>query len=167
MMNHKADVVAIFAGDVEQSQKVAIEEAKKHFFIPPSEDNDIAIANAFCKANEANIASGVAFRSVNRNGGTAVLIANSHLGQIGHYLFGNWGKTTGGKLIGKMNPPAWVKNCLFYSEFPEARNWDRFAETCLDRVCFPSQWAEVIGRLMEWHGTKAKVAVFPDATNQL
>ena len=167
MMNHKADVVAIFAGDVEESQKVAIEEAKKHFYVPPSEDNDITIANAFCKANEANIASGVAFRSVKKEGGTAVFIANSHLGQIGHYLFGNWGKTYGGKVLGKMSPPENVKHCIFYSEFPEARNWDRFADKDLNRCFFPSQWAEVIGRLMEWHGTKAKVAVFPDATNQL
>lgn len=167
MMNHRAEVVAIFAGDVEESQKVAIEEAKKHFYVPETTDNDITIANAFCKANEANIASGVAFRSVTRSGGTAVLIANSHLGQIGHYLFGNWGRSFGGKVMSKMSPPEWVKHCIFYSEFPEARNWDRFADKDLPRVCFPSQWAEVIGRLMEWHGTRAKVAVFPDATNQM
>jgi hypothetical protein len=60
-----------------------------------------------------------------------------------------------------------VRHCLFYSEYPEARNWDRFADQDLDRVFFPSQWAEVIGRLMEWHGTKARVAIFPDGTNQL
>lgn len=167
MMNHKTEVAGIFAGDVEESQKVGIEAAKKHFFVPPTEDNDISIANAFCKANEANIASGVAFRSVKREGGTAVFIANSHLGQIGHYLFGNWGKTYGGKVMNKMSPPEWVQHCIFYSEFPEARNWDRFADKDLNRVFFPSQWAEVIGRLMEWHGTRAKVAVFPDATNQL
>jgi lactate racemase len=167
MLNHKAEVVDVFAGDVEESQKAGIEVAKKHFYVPPVEDNDISIANAFCKANEANIASGVAFRSVKREGGTAVMIANSHLGQIGHYLFGNWGKTTGGRVLGKMAPPDWVKHCVFYSEFPEARNWDRFADSSLNRICFPSQWAEVIGRLMAWHGTKARVAVFPDATNQL
>lgn len=167
MLNHRAEVVAVFAGDVEASQKVAIEEARKHFYVPPTEDNDITIANAFCKANEANIASGVAFNSVTRNGGTAVLFANSHFGQIGHYLFGNWGKTYGGKVLSKMSPPPWVNHCIFYSEFPEARNRDRFADNDLPRVFFPNQWAEVIGRLMEWHGTKAKVAVFPDATNQL
>jgi hypothetical protein len=66
-----------------------------------------------------------------------------------------------------MSPPPWVNHCIFYSEFPEARNRDRFADNDLPRVFFPSQWAEVIGRLMEWHGIQAKVAVFPDATNQL
>jgi nickel-dependent lactate racemase len=167
MLNHKAEVVAIFAGDVEASQIVAIEEAKKHFLVPPTGDNDITIANAFCKANEANIASGVAFNSVTRRGGTAVLVANSHLGQIGHYLFGNWGRAYGGKVLSKMSPPEWVKHCIFYTEFPEARNRDRFVDKDLDRVTFPSQWADVIDQLMVWHGTSAKVAVFPDATNQL
>lgn len=167
MMNGRTEVVAIFAGDVEASQKVAIEEVKKHFFVPESNDNDIAIVNAFCKANEANIASGVAFRSVSRNGGTSVFIANSHLGQIGHYMFGNWGKSFGGKLWNKMSPPDWVQHCIFHTEFPEARNRDRFTEKDLGRVFFPSQWAEVIGLLMQWHGTKAKVGVFPDAASQL
>ncbi|OGO38343.1 MAG: hypothetical protein A2147_10635, partial [Chloroflexi bacterium RBG_16_57_8] len=93
MMNHKTEVVAVFAGDVEAAQKVAIEEAKKHFFVPDTSDNDIAIVNSFCKGNEANIAVPVGFRAVKDHGGTAVIIANSHLGQIGHYLFGSWGKS--------------------------------------------------------------------------
>ncbi len=139
----------------------------KHFVVPESSDNDIAIANAFCKANEANFAMSVAFRSVKRSGGTAVVIANSHLGQIGHYLFGAWGKSYGGRMWHRMSPPEWVKHFLFYTEFPEGRNRERFAERDLERVFFPSQWAEVVGRLMEWHGTKAKVAVFPDGTSQL
>ena len=167
MMNHKAEVVAIFAGDVEKSQKVAIEEARKHFYVPDTDDNDIAISNAFGKANEANIAVPVAFRSVSKKGGTAVVICNSQLGQIGHYLFNNWGMSYGGKVLSKISLPEWVRHCIFYSEFPEARNRYRFADQDLDRVCFPSQWAEVIGKLLEWHGTKAKVAVFPDGTNQL
>jgi nickel-dependent lactate racemase len=167
MMNHKTEVVAIFAGDVEMSQKVAIEEAKKHFYVPETNDNDIAISNAFGKANEANIAVPVSFRAVTKAGGTAVVIGNSHLGQIGHYLFNNWGRSFGGKVLSKIGLPEWVHHCILYSEFPEARNWFRFADQDLGRVYFPSQWAEVIGRLMEWHGTKAKVAVFPDGTNQL
>ena len=27
-------------------------------------------------------------------------------------------------------------------------------------------WAEVVSKLIEWHGLKAKVAVFPDGTSQ-
>jgi nickel-dependent lactate racemase len=167
MLNQKGEVVAIFAGDVEASHRAAVVEAKKHFAVRETTDNDIAIANAYGKANEANFAMSAAVRSVKRSGGSAVVIANSHLGQIGHYLFGSWGMSYGGRLWHRMSPPEWVRHLVFYSEFPEARNRARFAEKDLDRVFFPSQWAEVIGRLMEWHGTKAKVAVFPDGTYQL
>jgi nickel-dependent lactate racemase len=134
MMNHKAEVVAIYAGDVELSQKIAIEEAKKHFYVPETDDNDIAISNAYGKANEANIAIPVAFRAVMKNGGTAVIIGNSHLGQIGHYLFNNWGMSYGGKVLNKISLPGWVHHCVFYSEYPEARNRYRFAEQDLGKV---------------------------------
>jgi nickel-dependent lactate racemase len=167
LLNHRGEVVAIFAGDVEASHRAAVEEAKRHFVVPETSDNDVAIANAFCKANEANFAMSVAFRSVKRSGGTAVVIANSHLGQIGHYLFGSWGRDLGGRLWHRMSPPEWVRHFVFYSEFPEARNLQRFDDKQLARVFFPSQWAEVVGHLMQWHGSKAKVAVFPDGTNQL
>jgi lactate racemase len=167
LLNHKAEVVDIFAGDVEASHNAAIQQARQHFAIPETTDNDIAIANAFCKSVEANFAMGAANRSVKKTGGSSVVIANSIIGQIGHYLFGAWGREHGGRLWHRMPLPPHINHLMYYSEFPEGRNRSRFAEADLSRVYFPSQWAEVIGRLMEWHGTKAKVAVFPDGTNQL
>ncbi len=62
--------------------------------------------------------------------------------------------------------PAWINHCVFYSEFPEARNRYRWAEKDLAKVLFPTSWVEVISKLIEWHGFNAKVAVFPDGTNQ-
>jgi hypothetical protein len=67
---------------------------------------------------------------------------------------------------GGINVPAWVNHCVSYSEFPEARNWQRWAKKDLQKVLQPSNWTEVVSRLIEWHGFKAKVAVFPDGTNQ-
>ena len=166
MLNEKADVVALFAGDIGESHKLAVTAAKEHYKVPDTRDNDISIANAYCKANEANIACAASFIGVKRTGGTAVTIANSHLGQIGHYLNGNWGRQFGGRNLSKINVPAWVNHCLFYSEFPEARNWARFADKDLAKVMLPSNWTEVISKLIEWHGFKAKVAVFADGTNQ-
>jgi len=73
----------------------------------------------------------------------------------------------GGRLWHRMGPPEWVRHLVFYSEFPEGRNRASFPDKDLSRVFFATQWAEVIGRLMEWHGAKASVAVFPDGTYQL
>ena len=167
MLNEKANVVAIYAGDIGAAHKLAVAAAKEHYRVPDVRDNDIAIANAYCKADEATIATAAAFIAVKRAGGTAVTIANSHLGQIAHYLSGNWGLSTGGRLLGAgISVPSWVNHNVFYSEFPEARNWDRWADKDLPKTIQPSNWTEVVSRLIEWHGFKAKVAVFPDGTNQ-
>ncbi len=167
LLNQRAQVVDLFAGDVDTSHAKAIEEAQKHFEVPQATDNDIAIANAFCKSVEANFAISVACRALKKSGGSAVIIANSCLGQIGHFLFGAWGRSLGGRLWHKMPLPSNVSHFLYYSEFPEARNWSRFADADANRILLPSQWGEVVGRLIEWHGFKARVAVFPDGTNQL
>lgn len=167
MLNEKADIVAIFAGDVGEAHKVAVAAAKDHYKVPDTRDNDIAISNAYCKEDEATIATAAAFIAVKRAGGTAVTIANSHLGQIAHYLNGAWGLSTGGRgMSAGINVPAWVNHNVFYSEFPEARNWQRWAPKDRVKTIQPSNWTEVISKLIEWHGFKAKVAVFADGTNQ-
>jgi len=167
MLNEKADVVAIFSGDIGESHKAAVAAAKEHYRVPLTRDNDIAISNAYCKADEATIATAAAFIAVKRTGGTAVTIANSHLGQIAHYLNGAWGLSTGGRGMGPgINVPAWVSHNIFYSEFPEARNWQRWSLKDRAKTIQPKDWTEVVGRLIEWHGFKAKVAIFPDGTNQ-
>jgi nickel-dependent lactate racemase len=166
MLNEKADIVAIFAGDIEKAHVPAVAAAKEHYRIPDVRDNDIAIANAYCKADEATIATAASFIAVKRTGGSAVTIANSHLGQIAHYLSGAWGMSVTGRVAGRISVPPWVNHCIFFSEFPEARNWARWAENDLPKVLQPSNWTEVVSKLIEWHGFKSKVAVFPDGTNQ-
>jgi nickel-dependent lactate racemase len=166
LLNERAEVVGIFAGDIGEAHKLAVSAAKEHYRVPDVRDNDIAISNAFCKADEATIATAAAFIAVKRTGGTAVTIANSHLGQIAHYLNGAWGMSTGGRNMGAVAVPTWIDHCVFYSEFPEGRNWTRWSKKDLPKVLQPNNWTEVVSRLIEWHGFKAKVAVFPDGTNQ-
>ena len=85
-----------------------------------------------------------------------------------HYLSGAWGIDAGGRnpRRGGHGLPEWINHCIFYTEFPEARNRFRYAGKDLAKVIFPTNWAEVISKLIEWHGFNAKVAVFPDGTNQ-
>jgi lactate racemase len=166
MLNEKAEVVEIFAGDIEKAYEVAVSAAKEFFAVKDTRDNDIAIANAYCKADEANIATNTAFLSVKRTGGTAVTIANTHLGQIAHYLYGKWGLDMGGRLLGGGgNVPVWVNHNVWYTEFPEARNLTAWAKKDYAKVSLISDWTEVVAKLITWHGLKAKVAVFPDGTN--
>lgn len=168
LLNERSDVTDVFSGDIAEAHKAAVEVAKEHYQIQDTRDNDIAIANAYCKSTEATHATSSACFAVKRTGGTAVTIANTHQGQIMHYLGGAWGMDARGRdpNRGGHKVPEWVNHCVFYSEFPEARNRYRFAEKDLDKVLFPTNWAEVISKLIEWHGFDAKVAVFPDGTNQ-
>jgi nickel-dependent lactate racemase len=166
ILNQKGEAVAIFAGELQQTHTKAVAMAKEHYRVADTRDNDIAIANAFCKSNEATIAQASAFLAVNRNGGDAVTIANSPLGQIVHYLGGAFGKFIGGRNQGRTSIPSYVNHCIFYSEFPEGRNIERFAQKDRGKVLLLSNWTDVIMALKKWHGDKAKVAVFPDGTNQ-
>lgn len=167
MVNEQADIVAIFAGDLEQAYVPAVAAAKEHYRVPDTRDNDIVIANAYFKAGEAFIASASAFIAVKRTGGSSVTIANSLLGQIVHYLGASWGINTDDNIwTSKMSIPPWINHHIFYSEFPEGRNRAIWAEKDLNKVLQPNNWDETVRKLIEWHGTKAKVAVFPDGTIQ-
>jgi hypothetical protein len=66
----------------------------------------------------------------------------------------------------KMSIPPWINHHIFYSEFPEGRNRAIWAEKDLNKVLQPNNWDETVRKLIEWHGTKAKIAVFPDGTIQ-
>ena len=166
MLNEKADIVTIFAGDIEKAYEPAVAAAKEHYRIPDTRDNDIAIANAYNKTDEAYIAMLSSFIAVKRTGGSSVTIANCHLGQVVHYLASSWGMSTGGRMWSKTSIPAWINHCVFYSEFTEARNRSLWQDKDLNKVLLSKSWTEVVSKLIEWHGLKAKVAIFPDGTSQ-
>ena len=167
MVNEQADIVDIFAGDVEKAYVPALTAAKAHYVVTDTRDNDIVIANAYFKAGEAFIASSSSFIAVKRTGGSSVTIANSQSGQIVHYLGASWGMHTDDKIwTAKLPIPEWVNHHIFYSEFPEGRSCAIWAKKDLNKVLLMDKWAEVVSKLIEWHGSKAKVAVFPDGTNQ-
>jgi len=151
LLNEKGDVTDIFSGDIAEAHKAAVAVAKEHYQVPDTRDNDIAIANAYCKAIEATHATAAAYIAVKRTGGTAVTIANTHQGQIMHYRAGAWGMNARGRSGGRggRSMPAWVNHCVFYSEFPEARNRYSWAEKDLAKVLFPTNWTEVISKLIE------------------
>ncbi|MBM2824387.1 MAG: Lar protein [Dehalococcoidales bacterium] len=168
LLNETGSVTDIFAGEIQAAHKAAVAVGKEHYQVPDIRDADIAIANAYCKSTEALHATAAAYIAVKRTGGTALTIANTHQGQIMHYLSGAWGVSSGGRngpVRGSTVPP-WINHCIFYTEFPEARNRFRFAEKDLPRVHFATNWTEVVSKLIEWHGFDTKVAVFPDGTNQ-
>ena len=167
MQNHWGETVAVFAGDVEAAYWAGVKEAKSHYRVIAPQDFDIVIANAYCKEDEATIAANAGIPHVTTKGGDIVLIANSVLGQIVHYLSGSFGRAIGGRFQIKQTLPSNINHYIYYSEFTEARTLDRFAEASKLKVLLMKNWTNVIMALQKWHGDKVKVAVFTDGNIQV
>jgi nickel-dependent lactate racemase len=167
LMNHWGDPVAIYAGTVEATYQTGVAEAKKHYKVEAPIDNDIVIANAFCKGDEAYHALQTGLPHVTRQGGDLVLTVSSPLGWVYHYLSGAHGRTIGGRNMAKLGLPKYINHTIIYSEFPELRTYDRFAEKDLGKVMLISKWDDVVNALKKWHGPGAKTAVFTDGTIQV
>ena len=165
ILNTWGETVAVHAGALKPSYAAAVEEAKEHYLTPRLEGKDIVIANTFAKSNEGWIGSGIAYRTVNREGGgDVVVIANEPEGQVTHYLLGPFGSDWWGTLGRGSRVPPYVNRLIVYTEYPDLASRGWFGE--LDRVLFLHKWEDVLQALQESHGADAQVAVYPNAEIQ-
>jgi len=164
MVNMWGETVAIFAGALIPTYETAVREAKAHYLTPETKGEGIVIANTFAKANEAVNGLHTAFSAVNDKGGDIVLIANAPDGQVIHYLMGNFGKTTSGKLKLQAKIPQKVNHMIIYTEYPDVTGRGYIEES--DKVLFVNNWDEAIQALQQFHRAGTKVAVLPSAEIQ-
>lgn len=164
LVNSWGETAALFAGSPRPTYAAALTAAKQHYLTTISKDNDIAIANAYAKANEAVSGLPIAFASIKPTGGVVVLIANAPDGQATHYLMGPFGNNIAGKLRLQMKVPSNVKRLIVLNEYPEIASRLFIEET--DRVVMVETWAEVLARLKQDYEKEAKIAVYPNADIQ-
>lgn len=164
MVNMWGETVAIFAGALIPTYETAVREAKAHYLTPETKGEGIVIANTFAKANEAVNGLHTAFSAVSDKGGDIVLIANAPDGQVIHYLMGNFGKTTSGKLKLQAKIPQKVNHMIIYTEYPDVTG--RGYIEASDKVLFVNNWDEAIQALQQFHRAGTKVAVLPSAEIQ-
>jgi len=164
IVNAWGETVAIFAGTPEPTWAAAVAEAKAHYLTAETKGEGIVIANTFAKANEAVNGLHTAFSAVSDEGGDIVLIANAPDGQVTHYLMGNFGKTTGGKLKLQAKIPPKVNHVIIYTEYPDVAG--RGYIEASDKVWFVNNWGEAIQALQQFHPAGTKVAVLPSAEIQ-
>ena len=94
--------------------------------------------------------------------GALVVIGNAVTGLVFHFLNGSWGRDIGGRMWTRGTAiPANVNHVIYYSEYPEARTLDRFAQQDRHKVLFLSSWTEIILALQEWHGGRLRWPSFP------
>jgi nickel-dependent lactate racemase len=164
VVNGRGETAAIYAGAPRPAYAAALEDARRHYFTRPSRNADIVIANSYAKACEAISGLLIAFSSIKKTGGDVVLIANAPEGQVTHYLMGAFGDTIGGELYLRMNPPPHVNRVIVFSRFPEVSFKNFFEDT--DKFVLASDWDEVLKLLRASHGSRAKVAVYPNSDIQ-
>jgi nickel-dependent lactate racemase len=165
LVNENGETAKVYAGALQPAYAAAVAEAKAHYLTPKVQDKDIAIANAFIKANEAFIGVNIANSAINRQqGGDVVLIANAPEGQVVHYLLGPFGAKKFGPEHQYSRVPEYVKRLIIYSEYPDlaGRNWYAVS----DKVVFASKWGEVLEILERDYPGAAKVGVYPSSEIQ-
>jgi nickel-dependent lactate racemase len=165
MVNAWGETVAIFAGTPKPTSAAAVGEAKAHYLTPETKGEGIVIANTFAKANEAiMVGLNTAFSAMGDNGGDIVLIANAPGGQVTHYLMGDFGKTTSGKLKLLAKVPGNVNHVIIYTEYPDIAGRGNIGRS--DKVLFLHNWGDVLRALQQFHQAETKVAVLANAEIQ-
>jgi len=163
LFNLHGEVSALFMGDPLLEHPEGVKLAKEVYATEGISGADIAVSNAFAKANEAGISMFAAIRSIKLPGGTIVLIINAPEGQITHYLLRSFGKAYGGRQYVQRTIPTAFK-VIVLNPLKDLICVDWFADAA--SVTWAQDWTEVMDELRASHPDGAKVAVYPDATMQ-
>ena len=162
LYNSRLELIDLYAGDPIEEYYAAIPAAQEAYGIEPVTGADIAIVNVNGKPMEATIATGFGAMAI-RPGGDVVVVDLTKRGQATHYLFGSFGLSTGGRMMGGM--PAVrpeVERYICWMPHPDigAAHW--FGE--IEKQIYVDTWEEVLELLHQRHGPGAKVAVISDGT---
>ncbi len=162
LYNSNLQLIDLYAGDPIQEYYAAIPVAEQMYGIPPITEADIAVVNVNAKASEATIATGLGAMMI-RPGGDVVVVDMTRRGQAIHYLFGPFGRETGGRMMGAM--PAMrpeVGKYICWMPHPDlgAAHW--FGE--LKKQIYVDTWDQALEILRARHPVGARAAVISDGT---
>ncbi len=165
ILNLKRQITGLFVGDPASEHAEGVKVARTHFATELISDADIVIANCYSKANEIILAPLIAAPSLKEKGGDMVIIAVTPEGQIPMYWTRSWGKSIGGQgWYHRKKLPLNTKRLTVMSPYPDKAGVDCIAP--YELVSWAKTWDEVICKLEETYGDRAKVVVIPDVTVQ-
>ena len=168
LINRRGEIASLYAGSFRATHAQGAREAKEAYGITSSGGYDIAVANAYAKANESGIALLLA-RMLLKPGaaGMGVIICDAPEGQVPHYVFGSWGTGYGGKHF-RFRPKGYIKslmkNLIVLNPHPTPTDlaWVCHAED----VTVVKAWQEVLDILVVQYPAQASVGVIQDGTMQ-
>jgi len=162
VVNERGETTHVFAGAFLPAHAQAVELAKEHYATDPRpDDNDIVVANAFCKPNEMAIAVLVGLLGLRDMDGTVAVLANAPEGQVVHYLLGRFGTDHGGRQYPVSSLPPQL-DLIIQAPHLDRTFGDWFANP--EVITWSTGWEQTIALLRERHGPAAKVGVVPNGT---
>jgi nickel-dependent lactate racemase len=165
LLNSRRGIIGLVAGDHIEAYHAGVREAQQLYGTPKAEGADVVVVNANAKASEAAIAVLFAAQSLKEEGGELVVVVDSPIGQMTHYLLGAFGKETGGRLWNRQGYlPERVNRVIALSSYPDRAGGDWFAPA--EKLTWAAGWEEVLGLLREKHGPGTRAAVYIDGTMQ-
>ncbi len=170
LINRRGEIANLYAGPFKSTHAAGGEEGRDHYGIPHATGYDVAVCNAYGKANEAVIAILAVFTALNQDGsGTAVLIADSPEGQVPHYVMRAWGSDYGGRHYqsrakGEITLASILKRLIVFTPYPDKTMLDMVCH--IDDVSVVKTWPETLALLEKDYPEGARVAVIQDGTMQ-
>jgi nickel-dependent lactate racemase len=170
LINRRGEIASLYAGPFRSTHAAGGEEAREHYGIPHASGYDIAVCNAYGKANEAVIAILAGLPALKTDGsGTAILIADSPEGQVPHYVMRAWGSDYGGrhylpKARGEKTLASLMKRLIVLTPFPDRTMLDMICHA--DDISVVKSWPEALKLLEQDYPDTARVAVIQDGTVQ-
>ncbi len=165
LVNRRGEIANLYAGPFKATHAAGAEEGKEHYGIPHSSGFDLAICNAYGKANESAIALLFGLLLMKPKEGVAVLISDAPEGQVPHYVMRTWGSDYGGRHFSPRSKgfaQRLMKKLIVLAPTPDRTSLDLLCHA--DDAVYVKTWPEVMALLEnEFPGT-AKVAVVQDGT---
>jgi len=167
LMNRRGQIASLYAGPFRATHATGGEEGREQFAIPHVTGYDLAISNAYAKANESSIAFRLSLMLLKPRDATAVLICDAPGGQVSHYVFGPWGSDYGGRHYtprSRGSLPRQLKKLIVMAPYPDRVGLNFFCHA--DDATIVKTWPEVLAILEKDFPNSAKVAVVQDGTMQ-
>lgn len=165
LVNRRGEITNLYAGPFRATHAAGAEEGKGHYGIPHSTGYDLAICNAYAKANESAIAIIFALTLLKPQEGVAVLISDAPEGQVPHYVVRVWGSDYGGRHHSP-RPRGFVqrliKKLIVMAPYPDRTSLDLICH--VDDALIVKTWPEVLALIEKEFPGGAKVAVVQDGT---
>ncbi|WP_309492461.1 lactate racemase domain-containing protein [Candidatus Hecatella orcuttiae] len=152
----------IFAGNVHETFKQAVEAAKEHYSTRFEGKFDVVVANTYAKANEATLALSNWKHAVKKNG-VMVIIAQTPEGQVTHYLYGMFGKKETAPGAGAPSRPEFGRLIVF-SQYKTPHPLLPVGDP--SSTLWLNSWEEVLEEIKASCPLNPRVAILPNAEIQ-